>query len=112
MCQLGRIYWTKQGNPRAELRAYTKIRKERGMRKAVILCVPAVLLAQTAPSPSPEGVVYFETHIRPLLAANCYTCHSAKLARPMGGLLLDSRAGMLRGGKSGVPAIVPGKPDE
>ncbi len=82
------------------------------MRKAVILCVPAVLLAQTAPTPSPEGVAYFETHIRPLLAANCYTCHSTKLAKPMGGLLLDSRAGMLRGGKSGVPAIVPGKPEE
>jgi hypothetical protein len=82
------------------------------MRKAVILFVPAVLLAQTVPVPSPEGVAYFETNIRPLLASNCYTCHSAKLPRPLGGLLLDSRAGMLRGGKSGVPAIVPGKPEE
>ena len=61
---------------------------------------------------SPRAIAYFETHIRPLLAANCYGCHSAKLDKPMGGLLLDSRAGMLRGGKSGVPAIVPGKPEE
>jgi hypothetical protein len=30
----------------------------------------------------------------------------------MAGLLLDSKAGMLRGGKSGVAAIVPGKPEE
>src|SRR4051812_18492810 len=30
----------------------------------------------------------------------------------MGGLLLDSRAGMLPGGESGAPAIVPGKPEE
>ena len=30
----------------------------------------------------------------------------------MAGLLLDSKAGMLRGGKSGAPAIVPGKPEE
>src|SRR5262249_41451464 len=30
---------------------------------------------------------------------------------PMGGLFLNSRKGMLTGGKSG-PAIVPGKPDE
>ena len=30
----------------------------------------------------------------------------------MSGLLLDSRAGMLRGGKSGVPVIVAGKPEE
>jgi hypothetical protein len=30
-------------------------------------------------------------HIRPLLALNCYGCHSGKLPKPMGGLLLDSR---------------------
>jgi hypothetical protein len=30
----------------------------------------------------------------------------------MGGLLLDSRAGIARGGKSGVPIVVSGKPDE
>src|SRR5579883_171708 len=63
--------------------------------------------AQTNP-----GADYFETQIRPLLAANCYPCHSAKAAKPMAGLLLDSRAGTLRGGSSGVPAVVPGKPDE
>jgi hypothetical protein len=68
--------------------------------------VPAALAAQT------EGVDYFEQHIRPLLAAKCYGCHSTKLDKPMGGLLLDSRAGMLRGGKSGVPVIVAGKPEE
>ncbi|MDP8980680.1 MAG: PSD1 and planctomycete cytochrome C domain-containing protein [Acidobacteriota bacterium] len=66
------------------------------------------LLAQ----PTPEGVAFFEKNIRPLLASQCYACHSSKLAKPMGGLLLDSRAGMLRGGKSGVPVIVPGQPAE
>ena len=86
------------------------------MQKALIHLVgfafvlPGCMLAQTVPAPS--GVAYFETHIRPLLAANCYGCHSAKLPKPMGGLLLDSRAGMLRGGKSGVPVIVAGKPEE
>ena len=68
------------------------------------------LAAQT--TPSPDGIAFFEARVRPLLAANCYGCHSAKARQPMGGLLLDSRAGMLRGGKSGVPAIVAGKPDE
>jgi hypothetical protein len=78
--------------------------------KAAIYFVPALLVAQTAPTP--DGLAYFETNIRPLLAANCYACHSTRLAKPMGDLLLDSRAGMLRGGKSGAPAIVPGKPEE
>src|SRR5689334_22925762 len=61
---------------------------------------------------SANGIAYFETHIRPLLAAKCYGCHSGKLDKPMGGLLVDSKAGMLRGGGSGAPAVVPGKPDE
>jgi hypothetical protein len=78
--------------------------------KPAIYFVPALLLAQTAPKSA--GIEYFERNIRPLLADNCYGCHSSKLAKPMGGLLLDSRAGMLRGGKSGTPAIVPGKPEE
>jgi hypothetical protein len=82
------------------------------MLKAAILLVPAALMAQTVPPLAPEGVAYFEKNIRPLLAANCYACHSAKLPKPMGGLLLDSRAGVLHGGKSGVPAIVAGKPEE
>jgi hypothetical protein len=80
------------------------------MHKLLICLVPAALLAQ--PTPSPEGVAYFETHIRPLLVSHCYGCHSNKLDKPMGGLLLDSRAGMMRGGKSGVAVIVPGKPEQ
>jgi hypothetical protein len=76
----------------------------RTLLTAVLL--PAALAAQN------EGIDYFEQNIRPLLAAKCYGCHSAKLEKPMGGLLLDSRAGMLRGGKSGVPVVVAGKPEE
>jgi hypothetical protein len=70
------------------------------------ILLPAALAAQDA------GSDYFEKYIRPLLAGKCYGCHSAKLAAPMGSLLLDSRAGMLRGGKSGVPVLVAGKPQE
>jgi Protein of unknown function (DUF1549)/Planctomycete cytochrome C len=59
-----------------------------------------------------DGIAFFEKNVRPLLADRCYGCHSSKLDKPMGGLLLDSRAGLLRGGKSGIPAIVAGKPEE
>jgi hypothetical protein len=59
-----------------------------------------------------EGTDYFENHIRPVLAARCYSCHSAKLKSPQGALYVDSREGLLRGGKSGAPAVVPGKPEE
>jgi len=51
---------------------------------------------------------FFEAKVRPLLAANCYECHTDQR---MGGLRLDSREALLRGGRSG-PAIVPGDPDK
>ena len=54
---------------------------------------------------------FFEKRIRPLLADNCYQCHSVRAQSPKAGLLLDSRARMLAGGDSG-PAIVPGEPNQ
>ncbi|MCI0336673.1 MAG: PSD1 and planctomycete cytochrome C domain-containing protein [Acidobacteria bacterium] len=57
------------------------------------------------------GDELFEKKIRPVLANNCYGCHSSKLKSPMGGLVLDTKAGMLKGGDSG-PALIAGKPAE
>src|SRR5205823_7346497 len=51
----------------------------------------------------------FEAKIRPVLVENCYKCHSTEQKTEKGGLRLDSRDAMLRGGESG-PAVVPGKP--
>ncbi|HEY1342327.1 MAG TPA: PSD1 and planctomycete cytochrome C domain-containing protein [Bryobacteraceae bacterium] len=83
------------------------------MRRAALGCGAGVLfLTLSLPAQNADGVAYFEKNIRPLLAKNCYGCHSAQAAQPMAGLLLDSRAGMLRGGKSGLPALLAGKPDD
>src|SRR2546423_205371 len=60
------------------------------------------------PKPDSAGVEFFEKKIRPILVERCYECHSTGKKRK-GGLLLDSRAGMLKGGDTG-PAIVPGDP--
>ncbi len=54
-----------------------------------------------------EGIAFFETHIRPVLAERCYECHSTKARKVKGKLLLDSQPGIAKGGRSG-PAIVPG----
>jgi len=61
--------------------------------------------------PGREGVEFFEKKIRPVLLESCYGCHSAQARKPQGGLLLDSREAMLRGGASGQPAVVPGDPE-
>src|SRR3954447_22243510 len=49
--------------------------------------------------------------VRPILADNCFRCHGADEKSRESGLRLDVREAALRGGDSGDPAIVPGKPD-
>ena len=68
------------------------------------------LFAEAVTKEEAGKVEFFETKIRPLLAANCYTCHSAT-TKAAGGLRVDDRNGLLTGGSAGA-AIVPGKPDE
>jgi hypothetical protein len=70
--------------------------------------------AETAAGIAPDQLDFFETRIRPALVEHCYPCHSAAAAASgalRGGLVVDTRAGLLAGGESG-PAIVAGKPDE
>jgi len=62
-------------------------------------------------SPAPEGIAFFESKIRPVLVQHCYQCHSAEALRAgklKAELLVDTRAGMAKGGESGA-AVVPGK---
>src|SRR6266487_2111 len=67
----------------------------------------AVCLADGA-GPQTKDFDFFEKRIRPVLVDRCYKCHSASAEKVKGGLLLDSREGMLKGGESGKPAIATG----
>src|SRR6185295_952476 len=80
-------------------------------RRVRILASPlaAAILFGAAP-PAEDEREFFESRVRPVLAQECYSCHAAA-TKKKGGLALDSREGLLRGGSSG-PAIVPGKPGE
>ncbi|MBI1371534.1 MAG: DUF1549 domain-containing protein [Phycisphaera sp.] len=77
---------------------------------AVVVIAGGSVCARAA-EPDAEGVAFFERYVRPILSDHCYECHSANAKKLKGGLLLDSRAGVLTGGDTG-PAIVPGKVDE
>jgi len=59
---------------------------------------------------TPAQSDFFENKIRPILADNCYKCHSTYAEKIKGGLLLDSREALLKGGDTGK-AVVPGNPD-
>jgi cytochrome c553 len=77
-----------------------------------ILCLvwPAGVWAALEQSDA-AGLDFFEKKIRPVLAEKCYKCHSADAEKIKGGLLLDTREGIRRGGDDG-PAVVPGKLEE
>jgi hypothetical protein len=62
-----------------------------------------------AAAPSAGGIAFFEKRVRPVLVQHCYRCHSVTARKARGGLRLDSRPALRKGGASG-PAIVPGQP--
>jgi hypothetical protein len=67
----------------------------------------AVSVATAADTISPDQVEFFEKKVRPILAESCYKCHSVEEGRSRGGLTLDTREGVMKGGEGG-PALVPG----
>ena len=78
-----------------------------GLGIALAVALGAPLLASPAPAAAQSPEEFFETRVRPVLAAHCYSCHG-RLVR--GELRMNSREALLEGGVSG-PAIVPGDPD-
>jgi mono/diheme cytochrome c family protein len=64
-----------------------------------------------AAAPTRAQAEFFETRVRPVLADRCYKCHSTQAEKVRGGLLLDSREALLKGGDSG-PALITGNPDQ
>jgi hypothetical protein len=72
----------------------------------------ASLVKVSSAAPHAQGAMsnedFFENNVRPILVNNCYTCHSDSVS---GGLRLDSRENLLKGGDLG-PVLVPGDPDK
>jgi len=72
-----------------------------------LFCIIVGVVAAFGQTPADPGNDFFENKVRPILATNCYACHTA--AR-MSGLRVDSKEALLKGGETG-PAIVPGDPE-
>jgi hypothetical protein len=95
---------------------------------AAALALPVVARAQQKPGappiatttqpslkaapPSPAGIEFFESKIRPVLVEQCYRCHSAQAPKLKAKLRLDTAEGILKGGESDLPAIVPKNLDD
>jgi len=68
-------------------------------------------VALPAVEPAREHLDFFEKKIRPVLVERCYECHSAAAKKNKGGLTLDTRDGVLKGGDAGS-AVAPGDPEK
>ena len=77
----------------------------RNLRYAVFISCLGLVASAEGQKPSSEGVQFFESKIRPVLVKHCYKCHSTESGKVRGGLKVDSRDAVLRGGDSG-PAVV------
>src|SRR5262245_21169664 len=71
--------------------------------------VLALIAAAFPQDAAGDGAEFFEKSVRPLLVERCLRCHGED--RPKAELRLDSRAGVLTGGKHG-PAAIERKPDD
>lgn len=71
---------------------------------AVLPSLIAAVEPATAQTPNAGTPDFFENKVRPILANNCFGCHTNS---QLGGLSLDTLEGMKKGGNRG-PAIVPG----
>ena len=81
------------------------------MKRSLCLCALLAAFAGRACAAdfTAADLDFFESKVRPLLDANCFTCHAKGNDR--GGFSLATRESMLKGGDSGKPAVVPGDPE-
>ncbi len=73
------------------------------LRHMVSIAALALALAAALPAQQSGPADYFEKQIRPLLAENCYACHSSASSPVMGGFRLDLEEAFRKGGARGAP---------
>jgi len=76
---------------------------------ATLLTIGSVLLRPAPAAADPQGIKFFETKIRPVLAMHCYKCHGAK--KQESELRLDTYPALIKGGATGA-AVAPNEPDQ
>lgn len=72
--------------------------------------IPLPARGAFAATASAEQAEFFERRIRPVFVEYCHECHSTSARKLKGALVLDTKAGVRKGGDTG-PAIEPGDPD-
>ncbi|MBL8811214.1 MAG: DUF1549 domain-containing protein, partial [Planctomycetaceae bacterium] len=76
-----------------------------------LACVTGSSAAIAQEAASEDALNFFESKIRPVLVTHCYECHAADSKLIQGGLRLDDRESILKGGDTG-PAVVVDHPND
>jgi len=90
------------------------MRRPCGLRLAAALlwCIAASVWTFVEVRAADDAETLFVRRVEPLLATKCAACHGADAGTIEGGLSLATAAAVAAGGESGLPAVVPGRPDE
>ena len=72
---------------------------------------PSMMMMGDAAKLDPKKIEFFEKKIQPIFKETCYKCHSVEAGKSKGDLTLDTREGLLKGGKYGA-VVKPGDPDK
>jgi hypothetical protein len=79
------------------------------LTSAVVISIVGYQFLQTNPLIQDEEIISFNQHIRPILNKNCTGCHGG--VRQQGNVSFIYREQALSSGKSGLPTIIPGDPE-
>jgi mono/diheme cytochrome c family protein len=80
------------------------------MNKILLTILIGILLTESARADEAEK--YFAVHVLPLLKTKCFACHGGDPDDIKGKYILTDRQQLIKGGESGEPAVVVGKPSQ
>ncbi len=82
-------------------------------RQKVLMAILFLSVARSLAANEKEPVeILFVHRIQPMFKAKCLACHGDDPKKIKGGLDMRSLSGLLKGGDSEKPALVPGKPEQ
>jgi len=69
-----------------------------------------IAVAEEKPTPRQEGERLFSLKVKQIFSSKCFACHGGNPRKVKGEFDLTTREGLLKGGESEEPGVVPGKP--
>ena len=81
------------------------------MKVAKILLLSIAGSVSAVADAQQEGERLFSLKVRQVLSSKCFACHGEESKKIKGEFDLTTREGLLKGGESEEPGMVPGKPE-